>query len=265
MKQSISVIIPAHNESENIERCLKSVTSWADEVMVLSSSSDDTDEKVKTLGATVVRFKHNQKFPFVSLQTAVNMAIGKTSCDWVLRLDADEVVTKELREEILDLLEDPDSRFSAYGIRRLQFFWGDFLKGGDWSHDRLIRLFKRESASYDQKSHVHEQLVVHGETSFLTHPLEHYSHPTLEIAIRKFNLYTSSEIFDLQASRTQAYFRLFFSPFYIFARWMIWNSGWKDGARGLVAAAFRSFYEFLLYAKYLEYVHQKSHMDQKDN
>jgi len=146
----------------------------------------------------------------------------------------------------------------AYGVPRNQYFMGEFLKGGDWAYDRLVRLFKPKYARFNPIVEVHEQFKVDGQIGYLKNPLLHYSHPTLSDAISKFNVYTTMEAKQLHESYQTAFIKMIFQPAYVFARWMIWHKGYKDGTRGVIAGFLRGFYDFLLYGKYiLLYINHK--------
>ena len=225
----------------------------------------------------------SDKDDFMAVQKNINWAIDNCKTDWVLRIDADEVVTEELKKEILKILTTDsvscfppanappakrglrvvgtptttatccyDKCVVAYGIPRAQYFWGGFLKGGDWAYDRLVRLFRPKHGRYDPIVPVHEQFRVDGKIGYLKNKLLHYSHPTLEEAIKKFDSYTTIQVAQFDESVPQAILKMIFLPPYIFLRWMIWHLGIRDGLRGIVAGAMRSWYEFILYAKYLE-------------
>lgn len=256
MRKTLTALIPAHNEEINIERCVKSVL-WCDKVQVICTGTDKTVELARKLGADVVIMNQAEKSDFVSVQKNINWAIDHAATDWILRIDADEVVTDELKKEIEHILsegkdiekEDP----VAYGIPRKQYFWGGFLKGGDWAYDRLVRLFRPSKARYEPIVPVHEQFKVNGKIGYLKNALLHYSHPDLKTAIHKFDIYTSVEIHGLHDSIPQAIFKMIFMPPYIFLRWMIWHHGYRDGLRGIVAGLFRAWYDFMLYSKYISY------------
>ncbi len=254
MTHTITAIIPAKNEEENIERCIKSLL-WCDKVQVLWMGDDRTGEIARSLGAEVIERNKKAVSDFVAVPENINWAIENASTDWVLRIDADEVVTPELKDEILEIghwkLKIENSPV-AFGLPRKQYFMGAFLTGGEWAFDRLVRLFRKEAARYDPIVEVHEQFKVKGEIGYLNNQLEHYSHPTLSDAIRKFNLYTSMEAKGLKnISTSVALFKMIFLPFYVFLRWMIWHKGYKDGTRGVIAGFLRGWYDFLVYAKYL--------------
>ena len=272
---SITIVIPTYNEQSNISDCIKSV-KWADKIIVFHMGSDNSGTIAKKLGAEVIEKFKTEKPDFKLVQRAINWAIDNCKTEWMLRLDADERVTPELQKEIASLLhgsiavstptfnsspfikgEDQGGEFImkqsivAYGIPRSQYFLGTFLKGGDWYYDRLVRLFKPKCCRYDPIVSVHEQFKVNGKISYLKNPLLHYSHPTLNDVIKKFNIYTDVEINDLNISKLHALFNLLTQPPYIFARWMIYHHGWRDGGRGVLAGLLRGYYSFLLFKKYL--------------
>jgi len=268
MALKITAIIPALNEESNIARCIESV-KWCDEIIVMVMGSDNTGLIAKKMGTTVIERNSATSDNFKKVQENINYAIDHAKGDWLLRIDADEVVTPKLGKEIqfvigysqlqsvkigTDSNRQPktDSEPVAYGIPRKQYFWGGFLTGGDWAYDRLIRLFKKGAARYDPVVSIHEQFKVNGQIGYLSNALEHYSHPTLDVAVKKFNSYTSSQINDMHDTYASAVWKMLTQPPYIFFRWMIWHNGWRDGLRGVVAGLFRAWYEFMLYAKYLE-------------
>lgn len=249
-RQTITAVIPALNEQGNITRCLESL-SWCDKIQVLWMGDDQTGEISKRLGAEVIRRNSVSSADWIKVQENINWAIDHCQTDWILRVDADEEVTPELQKEIQAILSSP-SNFVAYGIPRNQYFFDGFLKGGDWAYDRLVRLFRRGAAYYGKFVHNHEQFQVNGHVGYLTGRLNHYSHPTLTVAMEKFNSYTATEILDHHDSYASALYKLFTQPPYIFLRWLIWHKGFRDGLRGVVAAAYRAWYEFMLWSKYLE-------------
>jgi glycosyltransferase involved in cell wall biosynthesis len=249
MRQTITAIIPALNEEDNIERCIKSLL-WCDKIQVLWMGHDKTGEIAKKLGAEVIVKNTSEKDNFVAVQKNINWAIDHATTDWILRIDADEVVDTFLQSEIEHHLETLTDTV-AFRIPRKQYFWNGFLKGGDWAYDRLVRLFKPTYARYEPIVHIHEQFKVEGNIGELNYALEHYSHPTLKVARAKFQKYTDVEVYDMKISKQNALFNMVFQPPYVFLRWMIWHHGYKDGIRGIVAGAYRGWYEYLKYSKYL--------------
>jgi len=251
-KQTITALVPAFNEEKNIERCVKSVL-WCNRILVLWMGNDTTGKIARQLGAEIVELNKNIQPDFTAVQKNINWAIDRATTDWILRIDADEEVTQELKEEIQQVIAKGGSCENnvAYRVPRNQYFWGGFLKGGDWYYDRLVRLFKPQFARYDPIVPVHEQFKVDGPVGFLKNRLNHYSHPTLRDAINKFQLYTDIEAAVLKTPKYIIFFKMIAMPVYVFGRWFFWHHGYRDGIRGLAAGLLRGWYEFLLYSKAL--------------
>jgi len=254
--QTITALIPARNEEKNIKRCLESV-KWCDKVMVLWMGDDKTGEIAKKSGAEVIARNKSNNDDFRLVQDNINWAIDNCKTDWILRIDADEVVTEELKNEIIEILNSKflvhNSNIIAFGIPRNQYFLGGFLKGGDWAYDRLIRLFKPKFCRYDPIVQVHEQFKVKGRIDYIENALLHYSHPEFKDVIDKFQKYTDMEIRELKISKLNALFKMLTLPIYVFLRWTFWHHGYRDGWRGIVAGAMRGWYEYLVYSKYLKF------------
>jgi glycosyltransferase involved in cell wall biosynthesis len=259
--QTITAVIPAKNEEKNIERCIKSVL-WCNKVLVICTGTDKTAEIAKTLGTEVVEKSKSDTNDFEELQRNLNWANETATTDWVLRIDADEVVTPELKSEILQILntkpetlnnqsETPNPKIVAYGIPRKQNFLGTFLTGGDWAYDRLTRLFKPQLCRYEPIVKVHEQFQVKGSIGYLKNALLHYSHPDEETLMKKFDSYTTLEAQQLKETKFDAFFKLIFVPPYVFLRWMIYHHGYRDGWMGVRAGAMRAYYDVMLYSKFL--------------
>lgn len=248
--QTITALIPARNEEKNISKCLESV-KWCDRIVVISAGQDNTSAIAKKFGAIVRERKSSVIEGFVKLQENINEEISETKTDWILRVDADEVVTPELMNEIIDVLKAGKSDIVAYGIPRKQYFLGKFLKGGDWAYDRLTRLFRPQYCRYEPVVKVHEQFKVNGKLGYLKESLEHYSHPDVKTLFQKFDLYTTLESEALTEHKFAALIKLFFLPPYIFLRWVIYHHGYRDGLRGIRAGMMRAYYDVLLYSKYL--------------
>ena len=250
IKQTITAVVPARNEEKNIARCITAL-KWCDKIVVLSMSNDQTAAISRNLGAKVIKMKNQIKESFIAVQKNINFVIDHAATDWILRIDADEVVTPELKREIISVINQR-TNCVAYGIPRSQYFLGGFLKGGDWAYDRLVRLFRPKYALYKPLVAVHEQFKVKGKICYLNNRLLHYSHPTVKDVIHKFQLYTDFEVLQIQETKLTAFFKTIYMPPYVFLRWTFWHLGIKDGVRGIVAGLFRAWYEFLLWKKFLK-------------
>jgi len=157
---NISVVIITKNEEANIERCLRSV-DWANEVIVLDSGSTDrTIEISQKLGA---RVSVTADWPGFGPQK--NRALERATGEWVMSLDADEWVTPDLRDEILNVISRPNGAM-AFRVPRLSSFCGRFMRHSGWWPDYVTRLFRRGAARFSDDV-VHERVIAGGKTGTL--------------------------------------------------------------------------------------------------
>ncbi len=178
----LSVIIITKNEASHIGRCLESV-SWADEIIVLDSGSqDDTVSLCRHYTDKV----YETDWPGFGIQK--QRALDKAKGDWVLSIDADEVVTPELRAEIGKALRQ--ERYNGYEIPRLSSYCGRQMRHGGWWPDHVLRLFRRNDGHFTD-SVVHERIIVQGQVSRLITPLLHDAFVNLDEVLHKVNSYSA--------------------------------------------------------------------------
>lgn len=232
------MIIITLNEAKQIERCLNSV-SWANEIILVDSGS--TDETVS------IARKYTDKVvtsAWSGYGPQKNKALDLASCQWVLSIDADEVVTDELAAKIKSVLTNSSGSISGYYLARHLFFLGKRIKY-TFKNDFVLRLFKRDSAKFSLDS-VHERALVSGRTSYIYSPLLHYSHHTIDDLLVKLNNYsTLGAIKKKKSGRTASIPSAIFRGLWTFFRLYFLNLGFLDGARGLilsVSAAEGSYY-----------------------
>jgi len=168
----LSAAIITLNEEANIERCLRSLQGWVDDIVVVDSNSvDRTREIAAAHGARVV--VHDWE-GFVGQK---NFALAQCRHDWVFSIDADEEVSAELRRELAELiplLEENARQPMAYMVPRRVWYGGRWILHGDWYPDYVTRLFYRPTAHFAGAA-VHERLVHEGKSQKLRSPLNHYS------------------------------------------------------------------------------------------
>jgi glycosyltransferase involved in cell wall biosynthesis len=234
-------VIAAHDESANIEACIASV-EWTVEVIVVENDSiDDTIDRARGAGATVISPK------FTSIGAARNHAIARAKTPWILVVDADERCTPELAAEIAQVLEQP-ARYSAFRIPRRNFFLGKEIRHGGWGTDRPVRLFKRE-LRYDA-SLVHEHVEVTGETGGLSSSLIHNTYVSLDPYFEKFNRYSRWWAEQNHArGRKGSAAAVVLRPPARFVRMYLLKGGFLDGAHGLVLACLAAASVMAKYAR----------------
>src|SRR3989338_6091457 len=131
MKKNLTVVVPTKNEEDKIGRCLESV-KWTYEIVIVDGySKDRTLEIAKGYGAKIVQNRFDGNF-----DKERNLGIDNSTGDWILQLDADEVVTPELRRDIENIIETAPS-FNAFKFRRKNYFLGHFMRYGGWYHFSL--------------------------------------------------------------------------------------------------------------------------------
>ncbi len=244
----ISSISVAKNEELNIKKCIESLLTCIDEVIVLvdEESSDKTFEIIKS--HTKVKCK---EVKWVGYAKTKQYAISLTSNDWILWLDADEVVSKELSKEIIDFKSTVPS-FNAYSISRKAFFLGRWIKHSGWYPGKATRLFNKHKVRFSENE-VHEYLLVGGEIGELKSDIEHYTDPDIHHYFKKFNRYTTLAAVELaKQGKSFSIFDILLRPIGIFIKMYFLKLGFLDGIRGFILAIFSSAYVFTKYCKFWE-------------
>lgn len=241
MREPFSVTLITLNAAARLEACLASA-AFADEIVVVDSgSTDGTVAIAERFGARVLQREWRGFGPQKQL------AVQAASHDWVLCLDADEVVTPELRVAIEAALVEPTCR--AYRMARRNRFMGRWLRHGEGYPDWCLRLFDRRHACWSEDA-VHERVLWGGATGTLEGDLLHESQETLDSYLAKQNRYTTLQAEALhRAGRRVGVGRLVFSPLARFVKFYLIRRGFLDGVPGLVHTAIGCFNSFTKYAK----------------
>jgi glycosyltransferase involved in cell wall biosynthesis len=267
----VSVIVPVKNEAHQLSRCLDSVR-WADEVLVVdSNSTDNTAAVAERCGARVVQFLQEGAWPKKKNWALENVPLRN---DWVLLLDADEVLQPSAQEEIARLVIATASPVRGYWINRRFFFMGRWLRHSYYPNWNL-RLFQHRFGRFERLTsidtdsgdvEVHEHVVIDGETARMRTELDHYAFPTIANFVEKHNRYSNWEAHvTLEAAnidghraksdraRLKAWTRhLPFRPLLRFLYLYVWQRGFLDGREGYYFARLHAMYEFLSVTKTFE-------------
>jgi glycosyltransferase involved in cell wall biosynthesis len=236
-------------EAYRIRRSLESVSDWAAEIIVvINADVDDATEQIATeLGAKAYRE------PWKGHIAQKNSAAEKATQKWLFGLDADEVVTPQLRDEIRALFaKDCNLTHDAYSVPRVTWYSGRWLRHGDWYPDRKTRLWKRGSAKWGGKN-PHDKLITSAGVGKLRADLQHYSMDNLEHHARKALSYGT--LFATQYPEDGArigLFGLWLRPMWRFVRSYFIRLGFLDGWQGFAVARLIAFEAFIRYAKVRE-------------
>ena len=246
----ISVCIIAGNEASRIRQALESAAGWTGETVVVLNDdvSDGTDKIASEFGAKVFRE------PWKGHVAQKNSAAQKASLEWLLGLDADEVVSPELREEIHQWFAQPAQResVSALSFPRCTFYCGRWIRHGDWYPDRQTRLWRRGRAEWGGVD-PHDKLIVDGKVSRLKSDLQHFSNDSVNGHIRKIIPFTDEFVRQhangLPGSQISG---LAIRPVWRFVRAYFFRLGFLDGWQGGYIAWLNAFSTASKYAKLRE-------------
>jgi glycosyltransferase involved in cell wall biosynthesis len=277
----ISVIVPVRNEARNLPRCLESLAAVGEVYVIDSESTDDTVAIAESHGAKVVQFHYGGGWP-KKRQWAMDTL--PFAFDWILLLDADEVLTPELAAEIRHALRN--SEIDGYSIRLQMYFLGRILRHCDASFWKLS-LFRKGRGRFecrlkDQDAsmadiEIHEHVVVDGRTAKLRNALVHHNVDSLSRYVLKHNEYSNWEarvllqsegdsdsnveavrpdLFGTQAQRRRwlkgNLYRLPGSPVLLFLYRYVFRLGFLDGVPGLIYCTFQAVQMFHTKAKIYE-------------
>lgn len=249
----LSVIIITNNEESNIKDCLDSV-NWADEIILVDSGSTDKTLAIAS-GYHNVRIINTVDLPY---GTKRNIGIENAKGEWILWLDADERISNELKEEILNVVNSAASS-DAYRIKRKSYFINKFIKHCGWYPDFTLRLFKRSSGIRFNELLVHEAPVYNGLKIDMKAEIIHYTDRTFEHYIEKMNNYTTFSAIELNSqNRKSGYADIIFRPAFTFIKMYFLKLGFLDGYIGLVLCMLSSIHVML---KYLKLYYLNSHQN----
>lgn len=245
---NLSIVISAYNEEKVIQRCLSAITNLADEIIFIDNSSTDKTAQIAKKFTKKIFIVPNDP---VMLNKNKNFGFSKASGEWILSLDADEVVTKELSQEIKKVITNKE--INGYEISRKNIIFGKWIRHSIWWPDYNLRLFRNHKGMFELK-HVHEKLKVQGVVGQLENPMTHYNYQTVSQYIRKMdNTYTESEVANfMQSGKSINWHDAIRFPSQDFLKTFFLQSGYKDGLHGLVLSLLQAFYAFIVFAKVWE-------------
>ncbi len=256
---TISLAIASFHKDTYLVRSLKSVYSWVDEIiLVYGSEKDDLIEDVKKLDTDKkvrIHFTDNPPMFHINKQKAIK----RCTKDWIFQLDGDEVVTPELRKEILETLENhTDNDPVGYWIPRLNYFLGKPLRKGGQYPDPTIRLYKNSKAYLECKT-VHEQAKVEGAVGHLHNDLLHYPYPTFRDFVYKWSKYGALESetasAHLKPSMWNFIMYMIIKPKLWFLKTYFRHKGFVDGFPGFIFSLFSALRYWLEYIRAYERHH----------
>jgi glycosyltransferase involved in cell wall biosynthesis len=249
-KLPVSVCLISGAEAGRIGRALRSVADRASEIVVVLNEevTDGTDALCARHGARVYRE------PWKGFVAQKNSAADKTSCPWILSLDADEEVPAILWDEIAATISDTarNSAYAAFDFPRCSFYCGRWIRHGDWYPDRVLRLWRKGAATWTGIE-IHERLEVKGAIGHLRSDLRHYSNQSINGQLDKIGRYADPFVRHcVKTGRSAGWLDLTVRPVWKFFRAYILRLGFLDGWPGYYIAWLGAFSTVTRYAKVRE-------------
>lgn len=243
------MVINTRNEEKNLAGAIASVKNFASEIVVVDMESEDgTVEVAKGLGAKVHSHKN-----VGYVEPARNFAIGKATSDWILILDADEEVTKDLRGEIEKEIKKPKADY--YRISRKNIIFGKWMKHTLWWPDYQIRFFKKGFVSWGDE--IHSLPITKGKGADLPakekFAITHHNYNFLDQYIERLFRYTKIQAEEMMKNGyVFAWSDVIRKPLNEFLRRFFEGKGYKDGIHGLILSLLQSFSELVVYVRVWE-------------
>ena len=240
---NLSAIVLTKNEEKEIKECFECL-NFCDEIIIIDdNSSDRTIDFAKKMGARVYKRKLGKNFA-----AQRNFGLSKARGKWVLFVDADERVSEFLRNEIIQITNDPTINYLGLYFKRDDYIWGRKLKHGETANVKLLRLARRKAGRWTRR--VHEIWNVVGRTRDLKNPLIHYPHSTLADFITSVNFTSSLHArANLEEGKKSSLTKIIVWPIGKFVSNYIFKRGFLDGIQGFIVALVMSFHSYLAWSK----------------
>lgn len=243
----ISAYIVTKNEEARLPKTLKALRQVADEIIIVDSgSTDKTPEIAKKYGAKFIFHK------WKNISSQKNFASLQCQNDWLLSLDADEVLSPKLIKEIQDLKKNMS--MDAYRLRIRDMYPGDKKPQHFAKSYNLIRLYNKKAGEMpDDLTHDRVIMKKNAKVGQLKEVIYHYSYLSIERTVEKLNIYTTELISTAKATgKKYSLFRLFIEFPYQFIRYYFFKRFFLRGIFGFILSMNCAYFRFLKIAKYIE-------------
>ncbi len=238
----ISAVLITYNEEDKIQRALGSLQSVSDEIVVVDSDSTDTTVELCSRYTDRILTKSWQGY-----RDQKQFATDQASHEWVLSLDADEALSPQLEDEILQWKEQDDN-FEGYYLPRKTFFMGRWIEHTTWYPDWQLRLFRKSQGRWGG-GRVHESFRVTGPTARFKGQLYHHTYASFSEYLEQLERFSSLAARDrFEEGQRARWFHVLFHPPAIFLKNYLLRQGFLDGKPGLtvsVLAAVSSLFKVL--------------------
>ncbi len=227
-RQKLSALVITYNEMGYIERCIESI-SFADEIIVVDSYSTDGTYEYLSNHPKVNVIQH----PFSNFTAQKTFTLKQAQHDWVLFVDADEVVSPSLQQEIISTINDPNA-CEAYWFYRKFMYKNQRLNFSGWQTDKNHRLFRKSKVAFTSERLVHETLQVSGQSGKFKERLTHFCYKNYADYKRKmlhYGILKAQETFEKE--KRFSYLKMMGKPLWKFMYNFIFRLGFLDTHKGI--------------------------------
>lgn len=250
----ISTVVVCLNEAEKLEKCLKRLAGFTDEIVIIDLGSEDESQKIaENFNAVVFRHKF---VPYVEMVR--NFAISKTKGSWVLILDPDEILTSNLKDKLQEIVKE--NKYDAVNIPRKNIFFGRWIAHTNWWPDRHIRFFKKGKVEWSENIHSYPKLK--GKILNLSareqSAIVHYGYDSISQFIDRQNRYSeidAKQVFD--RGERFSWINFIWRPTREFLTRYIKHQGYLDGFYGFSLTFLMCIYKLMVEIKLWELSHKK--------
>lgn len=247
---NLTTVILAHQLTPEFERCLKSVASSENILLLWNGKQSELKQLTLPKQATVVTHEK----PITDFAAVRNLALRHVTTEWCLMIDSDEVVPPETWSVWHQEIES--GKADGFFIRRFDYFADKKVQWGELKNQWLLRLFKTKLTHFERP--VHEVAVVNGESTKSKGSINHYAHKTLNEFVRDVSRYAQLEARDrFNHQKKWSWLETAIFPVGKFLYNFFWNQAWRDGFPGIIYAVMMSAHS-LWVRVYLYELHQQT-------
>jgi glycosyltransferase involved in cell wall biosynthesis len=241
LEPGVSVVLLARNEARRLKRWFEAVTRWATEIIVVDSGSTDQT-------AEIARRYTDKVYPVsnkLNFDINKNYAFALATCEWILSLDADEIPTPELIDDLQAKVRDPHCRQNGFNVMIHHFALGEVIH----PPTKHLRLFRNGLGGFPGES-VHQVITVPGEIGLLKGHVDHFTYDSIYERVEKTNIYSESMAAHWYHSGQPFRLRdMIWQPIRQFLKVYFYRGGYKHGVLGLFSSLDGSYSVFLRYVK----------------
>ncbi|PIU47506.1 MAG: hypothetical protein COS94_06975 [Candidatus Hydrogenedentes bacterium CG07_land_8_20_14_0_80_42_17] len=237
--KKLSAVVISENEEDVIEACLNSLC-FCDEIILVDGGSKDRTIEIASRNSIVRIINHSSSEGGIHFNK--NLGAKEAKGEWILSIDADEVVNSKLAGEILNTIERAE--FHAYYLKRKTFFLGKWIRHCGWWPGKVIRLWKKGHAEWPLE--VHLTPSAKEPCGLLEESLEHYSYRSVNDWIRKATHFSGCEAVEFKQKKElpnnlKLCYEITLLPALTFIKKLLFQSAWRDGIHGIVIAGSAAF------------------------